>query len=71
MKKIKALVYDSKMYTKESLENGIAMVHQELNQCLDRNVMDNLFLGRYPTNKFGVIDEKKMYDEYLRFLVIE
>ena len=48
---------------KESLENGIAMVHQELNQCLDRNVMDNLFLGRYPTNKFGVIDEKKMYDE--------
>ena len=48
---------------KESLENGIAMVHQELNQCLDRNVMDNLFLGRYPTNKFGIIDEKKMYDE--------
>ena len=26
------------------------MVHQELNQCLERNVVDNLFLGRYPTN---------------------
>ena len=32
---------------KDALENGIAMVHQELNQCLDRNVKDNLFLGRY------------------------
>ena len=31
---------------KDALENGIAMVHQELNQCLERNVIDNLFLGR-------------------------
>ena len=28
---------------KEALENGVAMVHQELNQCLERNVVDNLF----------------------------
>ena len=28
---------------KDALENGVAMVHQELNQCLDRTVMDNLF----------------------------
>ncbi len=45
---------------KDALENGIAMVHQELNQCLERNVMDNLFLGRYPTNSMGVIDEDRM-----------
>lgn len=44
---------------KEALENGVAMVHQELNQCLDRSVCDNLFLGRYPT-KGGIIDETKM-----------
>ena len=44
---------------KNALENGVAMVHQELNQCLDRNILDNLYLGRYPTN-FGVIDEKMM-----------
>lgn len=44
---------------KEALENGVAMVHQELNQCLDRTVLDNLFLGRYP-KKLGVIDEVKM-----------
>ena len=30
---------------KDALENGIAMVHQELNQCLERSVIDNLFLG--------------------------
>ncbi len=44
---------------KEALENGVAMVHQELNQCLDRTVADNLFLGRYPI-KAGVVDEAKM-----------
>ena len=45
---------------KDALENGIAMVHQELNQCLERNVIDNLFLGRYPTNSMGVVDEGGM-----------
>ncbi len=47
---------------KEALESGVAMVHQELNQCLDRTVMDNLFLGRYPT-RAGVVDEAKMLVE--------
>ena len=45
---------------KEALENGIAMVHQELNQCLERNVLDNLFLGRYPRKSTGVVDENRM-----------
>ena len=35
--------------SKEALENGVAMVHQELNQALKRSVMDNIWLGRYPT----------------------
>lgn len=48
---------------KDALENGIAMVHQELNQCLERNVVDNLFLGRYPINKMGVVDEARMRKE--------
>ena len=48
--------------SKEALENGVAMVHQELNQCLERNIKDNLFLGRYPTT-YGIIDEKRMEDE--------
>jgi methyl-galactoside transport system ATP-binding protein len=46
--------------SKEALDNGVAMVHQELNQALKRNVMDNIWLGRYPTKGIAV-DEKKMY----------
>ena len=34
---------------KEALENGVAMVHQELNQALKRRVADNIWLVRYPT----------------------
>lgn len=48
---------------KDALENGVAMVHQELNQCLERNVLDNLFLGRYPKNSLGVVDEARMKAE--------
>lgn len=49
--------------SKEALENGVAMVHQELNQALKRNVMDNMWLGRFPTIARGVpiTSEKKMY----------
>ena len=49
--------------SKEALENGVAMVHQELNQALKRNVMDNMFLGRFPTVAKGLpfTSEKKMY----------
>ena len=48
---------------KDALENGVAMVHQELNQCLERNVVDNLFLGRYPVNSLGMVDEGRMKKE--------
>lgn len=53
--------------SKDALENGIAMVHQELNQCLERNVVDNLFLGRYPVNSFGMIDEGRMKKKRLNY----
>ncbi len=51
--------------SKEALENGVAMVHQELNQALKRSVMDNMWLGRLPTvSKFiPLTSEKKMFEE--------
>ena len=49
--------------SKEALENGVAMVHQELNQALKRNVMDNLWLGRYPKIAGVMVNEKKIYDD--------
>ena len=51
--------------SKEALENGVAMVHQELNQALKRTVMENLWLGRYPLKFANCIDEKKMYKDSL------
>ena len=48
--------------SKEALENGISMVHQELNLVKQSSVMDNLWLGRYPT-KGGLVDHTKMYND--------
>ncbi|MBU0935886.1 MAG: ATP-binding cassette domain-containing protein [Spirochaetes bacterium] len=44
---------------KHALENGVSMVHQELNQVIQRTISDNIWLGRYPVKRFFV-DEKKM-----------
>lgn len=50
--------------SKDALEHGVSMVHQELNQVVQRNVMDNIWLGRYP-KKYGLVDEDKMYKDTL------
>ena len=49
--------------SKEALDNGVAMVHQELNQALKRSVMDNIWLGRYPKIAGIAVDERKMYKD--------
>ena len=46
--------------SKEALENGVAMVHQELNQALTRTVQDNLWLGRYPKIGGIMVSERIM-----------
>jgi methyl-galactoside transport system ATP-binding protein len=51
---------------RHALDNGVAMVHQELNQVKRRNIMENMWLGRFPM-KFGLVDHKKMYDETKRY----
>src|SRR5699024_2855183 len=48
--------------TKEALEHGVSMVHQELNQVMKRNIMENIWLGRFP-KKGLFVDEKKMYKD--------
>ena len=53
--------------SREALDNGVAMVHQELNQALKRNVMDNIWLGRYPHMKgLPLVSEKQMYADTMR-----
>ena len=48
--------------SKEALDSGVAMVHQELNQALKLSVADNLWLGRYPklSRFLPFVDEGKM-----------
>ena len=46
--------------SREALDNGVAMVHQELNQALTRTVKDNLWLGRYPKVAGFVVSERIM-----------
>lgn len=45
----------------QALANNVSMVHQELNQVLDRSVMENVWLGRFPM-KGCLVDSKKMYE---------
>mgnify|MGYP004599899447 FL=1 len=52
--------------SREALDNGVAMVHQELNQALKRSVMDNIWLGRYPTIAGIMVDEQKMYKDTMK-----
>ncbi|GFR36376.1 galactose/methyl galactoside ABC transporter ATP-binding protein MglA [Thermobrachium celere] len=47
---------------RQALDNGVSMVHQELNLVRQRNIMDNIWLGRYPQSGL-FIDEKRMYEE--------
>ncbi len=53
--------------SREALDHGVAMVHQELNQALKRNVMDNIWLGRYPQMKgLPFVSEKQMYADTMK-----
>jgi methyl-galactoside transport system ATP-binding protein len=51
---------------KDALNNRVAMVHQELNQVKRRNIMENMWLGRFPM-KFGLVDHRKMYEDTKRY----
>jgi len=42
---------------------GIAMVHQELSVAPDLTVAENVFLGVQPTNRFGIVQWRRMARE--------
>lgn len=49
---------------REAQALGISIIHQELSMLPDRDIAQNIFLGREPTkNKFGVVDTRKMYED--------
>ncbi len=44
----------------DALENGIAMIHQELNLMGPMTVAENIWIRREPKNRFGFIDHGEM-----------
>jgi inositol transport system ATP-binding protein len=45
----------------DALENGIAMIHQELNLMAYMTVAENIWIRREPLGRFGLIDHGEMY----------
>ena len=46
----------------DALENGIAMIHQELNLMAPMTVAENIWIRREPINRFGFVDHAKMHE---------
>ncbi len=58
---------------RDARDAGIGMVHQELSILRDLSVAENVFLGRQPTTRFGLVDWRRMAreaDEHLKGLGI-
>lgn len=43
----------------EAIEAGISVIYQERQILLELSVAENIYLGRMPVNRFGVINKKK------------
>ena len=54
--------------TKESQDNGIAIIHQELNLVPHLSIGENIFLGREPVTKARKIQWAKLYAEAKKWL---
>lgn len=48
---------------RQARERGIAIVHQELSLCPHLTVGENMFIGRLPKSKLGLIDRNKLREE--------
>jgi len=46
--------------TREAEKHGITMIYQEFNLIPHLSVAENIFLGRYPKTKSGIVNWKKM-----------
>src|SRR5580704_6591624 len=49
--------------TRDAHAAGIAMVHQELSVAPDLTVAENVFLSAQPTNRFGLVQWRRMARE--------
>ena len=59
-----SILFDGKEVTfkdsKEAIDAGISMIHQELQPIRMMSISENIFLGNYPLGKFNLVDHAKM-----------
>ena len=46
--------------SKEAIDAGVSMIHQELQPIRMMTIAENVFLGNYPLGKFNLVDHAKM-----------
>ena len=51
---------------REAQEAGISIIHQEFNLLRDRTVAENVFLGREPARRRGLVDRRRMEQRHGR-----
>jgi L-arabinose transport system ATP-binding protein len=47
----------------EAIEAGISIIYQERQVLMELSIAENIFLGRLPVGKNGLIDSKKLYSD--------
>ena len=47
----------------ETLQMGIAMIQQELHPAQNLSIAENIYLGREPEKREGIVDFRKMYED--------
>jgi inositol transport system ATP-binding protein len=52
----------------DALEHGIAMIHQELNLMPSMTVAENIWIGREPLNRLGLVDHRALGRRTLELL---
>ncbi|MBG9985015.1 sugar ABC transporter ATP-binding protein [Aerococcaceae bacterium DSM 111022] len=53
---------------KEAEVKGISFIHQEMINWPEMSIKENLFLNKEIKNNFGLVDDKKMYEETQSYL---
>ena len=48
---------------REAKQNGVSIIHQELSCIPDISVAENIFIGKEPLRKFGLINYNKLYSD--------
>jgi len=51
-----------------AMEAGVSIVYQETSALPEMTVAENIFLGREPTTRLGLVDRRRLYEETRRLL---